>query len=102
MTFEREIELLESEWSADDGFFWRIRQGRFEPAEFRRALQKLASLSIAAEAQLPRRVVSLLWYIPPFMQWQAERVRQNRGDTAAYAKAITAMTNEIERLLGVP
>ncbi len=102
MTYEREIKLLQSEWSADDGFFWRIRQGRFDPAEFKRALQKVATLSIAEEAELPRRVVSLLWYIPLFMQWQVERVQQSGGDTAAYAAAITAMTNEIERLLGVP
>ena len=102
MNFEREIESLESEWSPDDGFFWRVRQGRFEPAKFQRALEKVASISIAEEAQLPRRVVSLLWYIPIFMQWQLERVQEVGGDIPAYAKAITAMTNEIERLLGVP
>jgi hypothetical protein len=102
MTLEREIELIESEWALDEGFFWQIRQGRFEPAEFQRALERVASLSLEDEAQLPRRIVSLLWYIPLFMQWQIERVRKKGGDADAYAKAITLMTNEIERLLGVP
>ena len=102
MTYEREIEALESEWSPDDGFFWRIRQGRFDHAKFQGALQKLAILSIAEEAELPRRLVSLLWYIPIFMQWQVEQVQENGGDATAYAKAITAMTNEVERLLGLP
>ena len=33
---------------------------------------------------------------------QVERVQESRGDVPAYTKAITAMTNEVERLLGVP
>jgi hypothetical protein len=27
MSYQKEIEALESEWSPEDGFFWRIRQG---------------------------------------------------------------------------
>ena len=102
MNYDQQIELLESEWSPDDGFFWRVRQGTFDHAEFERALRKVATLAIPEDAELPRRIVSLLWYIPLFMQWQVERVQENGGDTVAYAKAITAMTNEVERLLGLP
>jgi hypothetical protein len=102
VTYEQQIELLESEWSPDDGFFWCVRQGQFDSAVYQRALKKISTISIAEDAQLPRRVVSLLWYIPLFMQWQVDRVRENGGDTIAYSRAITAMTNEVERLLGVP
>jgi hypothetical protein len=102
MSYENEIDALESEWSPEDGFFWRVRQGHFIPSEFERALKKVSAISIAEGADVPRRVVSLLWYIPLFMQWQVERVQESGGDVAAYAKAITTMTNEIERLLGVP
>lgn len=101
-SFEREIEALESEWFPDSGFFWRIRQGRFAADEFQCALKRVSAISIEQEVDLPRRFVSLRWYIPLFMQWQAERVQENGGDTAAYTKAMTTMTNEIERLLGVP
>lgn len=51
---------------------------------------------------IPRRAVSLLWFIPVFMEWQTERVRACGGDTRAYARAVSEATNEIERLLGVP
>jgi hypothetical protein len=102
MAYEDEIRLLESDWSKDQGFFWRIRQGQFHPAEFARVLQNISSVSFDEDAQLPRRIVSLLWYIPVFMEWQRERVSERGGDSVAYEKAITAMTNEIERLLGVP
>lgn len=100
--YEKEIEALESEWSPEDGFFWRVRQGNFSTGHFQRALKTLSAISIPEDADLPRRVVSLLWYIPLFMQWQVERVQETRGDVAAYTKAITAMTNEVERLLGTP
>ena len=102
MTYEREIEMLESEWSPDDGFFWRIRQGQFSMNSFHLALQKIADISVPEDAALPRRLVSLLWYIPAFMQWQMERVQENGGDVAEYQGALGLMTTEIERLLGVP
>lgn len=101
-SYEKDIEALESEWSPEDGFFWRVRQGRFTTDEFQRALKKLSALSVVEDAKLPRRVVSLLWYIPLFMHWQVERVQESHGDVAGYTKAIAAMTNEIERILGVP
>lgn len=102
MSYEKEIEALESEWSAEDGFFWRVRQDQFAANDFERALAKVSAITIAEEADLPRRVVSLLWYIPLFMQWQVERVKENQGDVNAYTAGITTMTNELERLLGVP
>jgi hypothetical protein len=99
---EREIEMLESEWAPDDGFFSQIREGCFVAGEFNRALGKVASISVAEDADVPLRLVSLLWYIPLFMQWQVERVSENGGDMIAYENATTTMTNEITRLLGVP
>ena len=102
MSYEKEIEALEFEWCPEDGFFWRIRQGHFSESEFQRALKTVLAISTAENADVPRRIVSLLWYVPIFMHWQVERVQENNGDVAAYAKAITTMTNEIERLLGVP
>jgi hypothetical protein len=29
MNYEMEIENVEAEWSPENGFFWRIRQGQF-------------------------------------------------------------------------
>lgn len=84
------------------GLFWKLRSGQFDPAAFQRALGKLTAISIPERAFLPRRVVSLLWFIPSFMQWQIHRVGEMGGDVAAYGKAITLMTNQVERLLGVP
>ncbi|MCZ7647425.1 MAG: hypothetical protein M5U26_19575 [Planctomycetota bacterium] len=102
MSYEDEIRELESEWMPEDGFFWKIRQGQFSEEDFRRALTKVSNIPIPNDALLPRRLVSLLWYIPLFMQWQTERVQENGGDIPGLSMAITTMTNKIERLLGVP
>lgn len=102
MNYEKEIEALESEWSPDDGFLWRIRQGQYVAEDFDRALKKVSTIRLPEDADMPRRVVSLLWCIPLFMQWQVERVQESKGDVEAYRSAIAQMTNEIERLLGVP
>jgi hypothetical protein len=102
MSYDDAIVELESEWSPDSGFFWLIRQGNFAASEFERALKKVSSISISENAELPRRLVSLLWYVPIFMHWQTDRVREAKGDLVAYGKATTAMHNENERLLGVP
>ncbi len=101
MIHETQIELLEHEWSPDQGFFWQIRQGRFEAAAFQRAHTLVAGISMN-EATAPRRVVSLLWPIPLFMHNQADRIREGGGDVAAYDLATTRMTSEVERLLGMP
>lgn len=102
MNYKEAISMIEFEWQPEHGFFWNIRQGLFSEVEFTRALNKVSSISIPDEADLPKRLVSLLWYIPIFMHWQIERVGESGGDIAAYVKAITKMSNEIERLLGVP
>jgi hypothetical protein len=39
--------------------FWRVRQGHFTPNGFERALKKVSTITIAEDAELPRRVVSL-------------------------------------------
>lgn len=102
MSYQKAIEFLEQEWSPEVGFFWRIRQGHFEADKLERVLEKLSAFSVSEEAAIPRRLVSLLWYIPMFMEWQTERVQESEGNVVAYKKAITLITNEVERLLGVP
>jgi hypothetical protein len=36
------------------------------------------------------------------MQWQIDRVRERGGDLRAYGMAMARLTNEVERVLGVP
>jgi hypothetical protein len=101
MTLESLIARIQSEWEPEVGFFWKIRQGDFQKAEFDRALASIAAVPAAQEV-MPGRLVRLLWYAPIFMTWQVDRVREVGGDAAEYARATNKMLAEIERILEVP
>jgi hypothetical protein len=101
VTNEQAILTVESLWQPGSGFLWQLRQGRFDAPEFERALDTLSRLSLGGD-RLPRRLVSLIWYIPLVMHWQTQRIQEEGGDAEAYVRAVAAMTNEVERILGVP
>lgn len=85
-----DIAALEADWEPDTGFFWRVRQGIFEPAEFHRVLAKLRAMTVLSDEPLPRRLVSLLWNVPLFLHWQVGRVASQGGDAKAYERACGA------------
>ena len=99
---ENLIKSVEAEWEPEEGFFWKIRQGNFEKATAQRTLSKLAALPSLTNQLIPSRLVSVLWYVPIFMEWQLDRVRRNGADIVEYKAAIDKFTAKIERILGVP
>ncbi len=50
---------------------------------------------------IPRRLVSLIWYIPIFMTWQAERVKGS-VDIQEYQRIANQIEGKIEEILGIP
>jgi hypothetical protein len=102
MALETFIPSIESEWEPDTGFFWSIRQGEFRKADYERTLAKFIAVPRSSDKLVSARLVSVLWYVPIFMQWQMERVRERGGDVAAYTQAMNSLTAEVERILGVP
>lgn len=99
MNYDKAIRMF---GEPEEGFLWKLRQGRFIEEECRSFLDKLASLTCADDECIPRRLVSLLWYIPLFMEWQTERVLECGSNQFDYSKAVTSIRNEVERILGVP
>src|SRR4051812_10126272 len=102
MTLDDIICSFESEWEAEEGFFWKIRQGNFLQEDFKRALETFVAVPSYVDQMVPARLVSLVWYVPIFMEWQRDRVRKRDGDLAAYEVAMTKLTNEVQRILGAP
>ena len=80
---------------------WPSAPGRFDNKLFTDFLALLQAISFGEEELIPRRVVSLLWYIPLFMEWQKERVEGAIG-LKDYRNKKTLIENELERILGVP
>ena len=94
------IEELESTWDIDSGFFGKLRKGKFDKDLYNEFMQFLRRISFEEEL-VSSRAVSLLWYIPLFMEWQKERVIETI-DIKEYKILKTAIENELERILGIP
>ena len=95
------IQQLENAWEIDSGFFWKLRQGTFDRQLYNDFLVLLKSISFEDEELISSRVVSLLWHIPLFMEWQKRRVQKDIP-LEEYDNLKTNIENELERILGVP
>lgn len=95
------VEELEAEWKTN-GFFDRIRSGDYDAARGQAVLATLRAISIGDDEMAPKRLVSLLWYLPSFLGWQAERIAEKGGDRVAYERFVTEVHNTLEQVLGVP
>ncbi|MEX8505364.1 hypothetical protein [Leptothrix ochracea] len=101
MDFNRIIQLLDSEWDTG-GFFDRIRDGNYDTRQAQEILKILCAIKVDEDELLPKRLVTLLWYLPSFLGWQVERVVERGGDKAAYERFITEIHNALEEVLGTP
>jgi hypothetical protein len=101
MDFNAIIQLLDSEWDTD-GFFDRLRNGTYDIGQAQEVLKILQTIKVNENDALPKRLVTLLWYLPSFLGWQVVRVAEAGGDRAAYEKFITKVYNVLEEVLGTP
>lgn len=72
MNTERLAVWMEGHWG-EDGFLEALRRGVFDSARATEFLAGLGSKSIADDALVPRRLLSLVWYLPLYLSWQKER-----------------------------
>lgn len=101
MTIAEIIEKLEAEWDTN-GFFDRVRNGDYDAIRGQAVLAVLRAIKIGDEDVVPKRLVSLLWYLPSFLSWQTERIAERGGDRAAYGRFVTEVENILQDVLGVP
>jgi hypothetical protein len=101
LTPREAIPELEKLWDVD-GFFGRLRQGDYDTDGVGVLEQLLRAIQIDDNIALPRRFVSLTWWIPMFMEWQVERVAQRGGDVEQLKRDVVRIRNVLDNLLGVP
>jgi hypothetical protein len=99
---QRWIEDLEAAWSEPDGFLWKARQGDFDPGGAGRLIRLLEGIDTSGAESHNKRLVALLWYIPIFLSWQEERIKERGGDLLAYGRIASQVESLLEGILGVP
>jgi len=97
------LSYLESSWSDEDGFFYQLRAGNVKPESVDKLIDQLGSFNPENDSMLPKELVSMIWYIPIFMEWQTERVAQN-GDLqkGEYENIKSKVQSAVEAILGIP
>jgi hypothetical protein len=96
------IAALEHEWDLGQGFLGKLRQGLFDPVGLERLIRLLDRIDFGDAVEVNRRLISLLWFIPLFMEWQRERVHAPDADPQTVSDAADRVENAIERILGLP
>ena len=93
---------LESCWEWETGFFAKLRRHQWDAEAFERVLKVLSAIETNDSTSIPRRIVSMLWYMPMVMSWQSEQVVKSEIETAIYESAFNRIQEQIERILGIP
>jgi hypothetical protein len=93
---------MEKFWRMPDGYFFKLRDGEYEPRGAEQVEQVIRSIDVEEGSKLPRRLVALTWVIPTFMESQIERVNAKGGNLEALRKDITRLRNALNRFLGAP
>ncbi|MFZ6735853.1 hypothetical protein ACO0LG_28295 [Undibacterium sp. Ji42W] len=101
MNIEQMTEFLEKAWD-DGGVLALIRVGRFDVSEGEAFIHVLKNMHVDDHALLPKRFVSLTWYLPSFLEWQKRRVEEVTGGLASYEIFIVEVCSILEGVLGVP
>jgi hypothetical protein len=96
------ISDLESCWDWESGFFAKLRRGQWDVSALEHVLNILSAIEANDSTSSPRRVVSMLWYMPLFMSWQNEQVSESGIDRQSFELAVNRIQEQIERILGVP
>ena len=97
------ISMIEAEWDLDNGFFGRLREGQFNPQFYARCANALDRIQteVGNAENMSRRLVSLIWYIPLFMRWQTERVKESIGEIQ-FQRVVAEFETKVQGILGAP
>lgn len=96
------LAAIEAVWEPDDGAMWKLRQGDVDAHGIEALLRILERMEVAENDMLPRRLVSFVWYLPIFFEWQRERVAERGADMKAFQVLSNRVVAAVQRVLGVP
>lgn len=101
MTEAELITALDQEWELEVGFFAKLRELEFDEKGFDRLVSVLELVPMDMKV-FSRALVTQLWYIPLFMEWQYSNLADVNADLFQYEKARNRINSLLSDILGVP
>lgn len=102
MNVDNYINKLEKEWD-DYGFLAELRSGHFNKEKSADFIGMISTLQLDQNDLVPKRLLSLMWFLPLFLEWQRERIKDNCDEKSVeYARFIDEVHNILQEILGVP
>ena len=77
MITQKQLTELDASWEIGVGFLGKLRDGRFDDKLYENFMRLLENINFEGDT-VPKRAVSLLWYIPLFMEWQKAYINANK------------------------
>lgn len=93
---------IHCEWLNPEGFFFKLRYGAFDLQGATRVETLLRACNVEpTAATLDRRLVDAIWFIPQFMEWNAESLKSADARTACkeYGNILWAL---VDGILSIP
>lgn len=87
-----------------EGFLGLLRDQEFDEKKGEFFLQRLKLVNFNNEDKIPKNIVSFLWYIPLFMEWQSAKLESIivAEKFNKYVNLQSQILVELERILGIP
>ena len=100
------VDRLDKEWLTEQGFFWRVRDGDYDVDLGEAICKLLEAIELPddgpVDRRLERRLVSGLYFISTYMEWQNAIVEKKGGDIRRYVSLTTRMRHAVRKILEYP
>lgn len=95
------VRYFENAWDVG-GFLHQARQGMFDSRQGEDFLNALRSVSIEDSEMVPKRLLSLLWMLAVFLEWQTKSVASVGGNVKEYERFVNEVETVLQDVIGVP
>ena len=102
MDTQQTISQLQREWQRPAGFLGGLKPGHFDPEGLQRLVTILDSIAVENECLMDRKLVSLLWFIPIYLEWQKPHFLGQDEDVQKIQEAINSVMPRLYEILGIP
>lgn len=94
------VSPVEAFWAEPDGALYRLRMGEPDWSGLQDLVDLLKRIDVSGSDLLPKRFVSVLWYLPRFIERQLPRLDED--DRPRLRRVEIMVTDELGRILGIP